>query len=80
MKLKQYLKKHSISIKQFAKQIGASPSTIENYIYHDALPGLVMAHTIVSRTNGAISFEDLIPTKYKIKKIKKDKLASWNVL
>jgi len=60
--------------------MGTSASTIEKYIYRDATPGLLIAYQITLRTNGEISFEDLVPTKYKIKKIDKDKLASWNVL
>ena len=79
MKIKDYLKTNCLTIKLFAKQVGVSTSTIEKYVYRDRTPSLVVAHKIVVRTNGVISYTDLIPTQHKIKSNEKAK-AAWNKL
>jgi len=80
MKLRDYLNQNSIPIKQFATSIGVSPSTIEKIVYYHKTPGLIIAQAIVAGSNGAISYEDLIAKPKQTKKIKKTKLASWDVL
>jgi len=80
MKINEYIKSNSMTKTSFAKRVGISVSTLEKYIYSKRIPSLKVAYTIVTATNGAIQFEDLLPDDIKIKKKVKNKLVNWKDL
>lgn len=76
MELREYFPKTGIKKQVFAEMLGITRKTLwaMEHRLHD--PHLSLAHAVVKKTAGLVSYEDLLPIdKKKIKKVKglKDK-------
>lgn len=63
MELKEYLDKHYLTKRGFAKKLGVTDSTIHNFIAGRSHPTAKLAQKIVELTNGEVTFEDLFKKK-----------------
>ena len=76
MRLKDYLEKHGVKANHFAKQIGITKTSMNNYLNRGTMPALDVAICIVKLTMGAVSYEDLIPKPEVVKMMQERKKAS----
>lgn len=74
MKLYDYLLKNEILPNEFAKEIGLQPQTIYRII-SGLSPTLVNASKIVKKTGGYVSFEDLLSSKPRKRRLKPLKMV-----
>jgi DNA-binding XRE family transcriptional regulator len=78
MNLEEYLKKHSLTRKEFGKMIGVSQPYVTSIIGGKRNPSLALMRRIMKTTNGEVTIEDLFnpgaPSRLKKKKKKTEKL------
>jgi transcriptional regulator with XRE-family HTH domain len=59
MKLKDYLKIHNLSFRDFEKISGINHQTLHHYVHKIHKPSLQNAQKIFKATKGAVTLEDL---------------------
>ncbi|MDB5733182.1 MAG: hypothetical protein JWQ03_3077 [Variovorax sp.] len=63
MQLATYLSQRSISLGEFARQIGArNARTVQRYTKHGRIPSGQMLAQIHRATNGLVTVEDFLPS------------------
>jgi DNA-binding XRE family transcriptional regulator len=75
MKLKEYLKKQSITHKNFGKMIGVSQAYVTFMVSGKRMPSLTLMQRIIKSTNGEVNIGDFFnhdtPSKLRSEKDKK---------
>jgi transcriptional regulator with XRE-family HTH domain len=60
MDLKKYIESRRFELKEFARMIGISPSTLSNYIHKRREPRPWIRKRIIEVTGGKVGLEDLL--------------------
>jgi len=58
MKLEQWLKLNKLTTREFAEQIGKSPSLVHKYLYEGVTPQRSSMQAIFRATHGAVTAND----------------------
>ncbi len=72
MNLEEYLKKHSLTHKEFGEMIDVSPSYVTRIVNGKKNPSLALMRRIIDFTNGEVTvgdlFNPLLPSRLKKRK------------
>lgn len=60
MKLKDFLKIHNLTYREFAKDTGISPNCLWCYAHKKRHPSLKNANKIFKATRGMVTYQDLL--------------------